>query len=251
MMLPSGLPTMLTYDHAWPESFDSCPCDRDFVDWLLKKEVSGQTIFHFGTGAHHTVGMSAASLENHVIGLTASRGEMDAYEEWAIIMPHRAQCYQVIFGDIYTINPRLLPDLDIVTLFHLCEFTDARRAEYGGCDDREVALRLLSRMKPDGSLLGYPGSMAWVRAEPIFAGLVEEGLLREPVLWRSLAIYKVPDGVSTCYACAQPAPRAAWVYLLYFCPEGGQHNRCPRCGHDGAMATEPRCSHWRPIAGGS
>ena len=33
-----------------------------------------------------------------------------------------ARHYVCYFGDIYLTNPDLLPELDVVTMFHLCEF---------------------------------------------------------------------------------------------------------------------------------
>lgn len=183
---------MIYYRHAWPASFDTCPPDDDFGKWLAEADVRDRTIFHFGTGAHHRLGQVAAWLGNRTLGLTASREEMDAYESLVIDNPALARNYQVLFGDIYLLNPMLLPDLDIATVFHLCEFTDPRRSapDYGGCSDTEVCERLRSRLRPGGWLVAYPGSMAWNRAAPIFEDFVARGRLLAPSHFRSLALYQ-------------------------------------------------------------
>lgn len=183
------MPELLYYRHAWPESFATCPPDDDLGKWLARNGLREEVIFHFGTGAHHRLGQVAAWLGCYTIGITASRAEMDAYEELVIAQPDIAACYQVWFGDIYLLQPALLPELDIATLFHLCEFTDPRRGEYGGCTDYEVATRLISRLRPGGCIMAYPGSMAWDKAAPIFERLVAEGRLEAPQFYRSLAIY--------------------------------------------------------------
>lgn len=183
------MPEMLIYNHAWPASFETCPPDDDFGKWLAERDFKGATIFHFGTGEHHRLGTVAAWLGNRTIGITASRREMDAYEELVIAQPQIARNYQVWFGDIYLLNPALLPALDIATVFHLCEFTDPRRAEYGGCTDYDICIRLLSAMRPNGCLVAYPGSMAWNKAQPILESLVREGALESPLLYRSLLLY--------------------------------------------------------------
>lgn len=184
------MPEMIVYDHAWPASFETCPPDDDFGHWLAEAEVKGKTIFHFGTGEHHRLGTVAARLGNHTIGITASRREMDAYEELVIGQPWVAHRYQVLFGDIYLLNPALLPTLDIVTLFHLCEFTDARRMDYGGCSDAELCDRLLRQLRPQGRFVVYPGSMAYNRAQYIIDDLVGVGRIRFEQQYRSLAIYR-------------------------------------------------------------
>lgn len=184
------MPEMLYYRHSWPASFDTCPPDDDFGRWLADMGATDKTIFHFGTGAHHRLGTVAAWLGNRTLGITASRQEMDAYEELVIAQPEIARNYQVLFGDIYLLNPALLPEFDIVTLFHLCEFTDPRRAEYGGCTDREVCERLLSRLRTGGLLVVYPKSMAFLHAHPILLALLEEGRITHCREYESLRIYR-------------------------------------------------------------
>lgn len=181
---------MIYYDHKWPAKFDTCPPDRDFGMWLADEGIVGQTIFHMGTGEHHRLGQVAAWLKNYTIGITASRGEMDAYEELAINKPEINQWYHVIFGDIYLINPYLLPQLDILALFHLCEFTDPRRTQYGGCSDEEVVNRLMLNLRPGGRVITYPRSMAYNNAGPIFVKMQDEGRLQLVREYESLRVYR-------------------------------------------------------------
>lgn len=112
------------WDVNWYLDAESCPCDVHFVEWLRAESVKGKTIFHFGTGGHHHVGLTnfADGTPNSILGITASPQEFDAFEKLAIEHAQLSRNYQVLFGDIYLLNARLLPRFDIVSLFHLCEF---------------------------------------------------------------------------------------------------------------------------------
>ena len=67
--------------HYWDASWDlrpgECPCDVDFIAWLDEKLIVDATIFHFGTGAHHHVGIECARAERRdaVLGITAAPQE--------------------------------------------------------------------------------------------------------------------------------------------------------------------------------
>lgn len=114
--------------HIWNGSWDlrefECPCDIHLINWLDEKHMRDATIFHFGAGAHHHVGIECARPErrNAVLGITASPQEYEAYVTLAINRPDVLRFYTAIFGDIYLLNEKLLPTFDVVTLFHLCEF---------------------------------------------------------------------------------------------------------------------------------
>ena len=131
----------------------------------------GKTIYHFGTGTHHIVGLTQAAngSDNVVFGITASIVEYEAYIKLANERPQLSKYYLAYFGDIYLTNPRLLPALDVVTMFHAGEYIGANTTspEYGGVDDLGVARILLERMRPDGRLLFYTGSFAFDKADAL------------------------------------------------------------------------------------
>ena len=58
-----------------------CPCDVHFNDWVAKQKLKNKTIYHFGTGTHHVVGIKQAARKNRVLGITASKEEYEAYIE--------------------------------------------------------------------------------------------------------------------------------------------------------------------------
>lgn len=157
--------------HFWPGSWDlreaECPCDVHMVDWLDEKRIRDATLFHFGTGAHHHVGIECASQErrNTVMGITASPQEYEAYMALAINRPNVLRFYTAIFGDIYLLNAKLLPKFDVVTLFHLCEFRGRPNDAYDAMTDLEVANLLTDATRPGGHILFYTKSFAFDRAD--------------------------------------------------------------------------------------
>ena len=91
---------------------------------LRTRRSSNKLIYHFGTGTHHVVGKEQAKngSGNMVFGITASIEEYDAYIKLVAENSRVAKNYVAYFGDIYLTNPKLLPDFDVVTMVHLCEF---------------------------------------------------------------------------------------------------------------------------------
>jgi hypothetical protein len=126
------------WGEKWDLHVDICPCDVHFNEWVEANKMGGRTIYHFGTGTHHVIGRRQAELGNAVFAITASKEEYDAYVTLVSADTRIARSYVAHFGDIYLSNPRLLPEFDIVTMFHLCEFSHANTAstEYGGLTDR-------------------------------------------------------------------------------------------------------------------
>lgn len=172
---------MNVYADSWPLMEEVCPCDIHFNDWVETQKMTGKTIFHFGTGAHHIVGLRQAERGNAVFGITASVAEYEAYMKLASAQPRMARNYVATFGDIYLANPRLWPDFDIVTLFHLCEFFQPATvsAEYGGMSDRALLDLVTAKTRPGGFILFYARSMAFETARPIIADWeMERGMIR-------------------------------------------------------------------------
>jgi len=171
---------------------DQCPCDMHFVEWLEENRVRGKTVFHFGTGGHHHVGLAnhAKGAPNHILGITASPKEFDDFVKLAIEHAELSRHYQVLFGDIYLLNPRLLPGIDIATLFHLCEFRGESQDAYGGLTDAQVLDKILEAM-PNGGLISlFTGSFAGDRATSIAMAAVAADKLIRLSDYKSLQFYR-------------------------------------------------------------
>lgn len=139
---------------GWPWQPDKCPADEQFIEWASDVAI-GQTVFHMGTGLHHKVGTYIASRGAGCVGLTASSAEALAYYEEAT-----CPSYQLAFGNVFTIDTRLLPTFDIMTLFHVGEMA----AMFGEVRDHDNALdALIGRVDRGGLVIFYRGSSAWDR----------------------------------------------------------------------------------------
>jgi hypothetical protein len=182
------------WDAAWDLSEEQCPCDVHFVEWLEAQGICGAAIFHFGTGAHHHVGIRCAEngSDNAVLGITASPGEHEAYVRLALARPDVSRLYKAFFGDIYVLEDRLLPEFEVVTLFHLCEFRSGENDAYGAMTDLAMAQLLVRKTRPGGWVLFYTGSMAFEAARPIVAELEASGSLEANGSFKSLLIYRRP-----------------------------------------------------------
>ena len=180
------------WDGVWDLVEDLCPCDLHFTDFLEAERITGASIFHFGTGAHHHVGVRCCEngSGNAVLGITASRGEHDAYVDLALSRPEVSRLYKVLFGDIYILDARLLPEFDVVTLFHLCEFRTEENDAYGAMTDRQMAELLISKTRPGGWVLFYTGSMAFETARPVIAKLEASGSIAAAGSFKSLLLYR-------------------------------------------------------------
>jgi hypothetical protein len=151
---------MNLWDMKWDLHADICPCDVHFNEWIEASKIVGTTIYHFGTGTHHVVGIRQAELGNTVFAITASKEEYDAYVALVAENSRVARSYLAYFGDIYLSNTPLLHDFDVVTLFHLCEFLhdNTTSAEYGGTDDRGLLDLMTDKTRPGGYILFYRDS---------------------------------------------------------------------------------------------
>jgi hypothetical protein len=192
----TSVPTLHYWDAYWDLRVKECPCDVHFVQWLDANQITDSTLYHFGTGGHHFVGVECAKPErrNAVLGITAAPQEYDTYVELAIKRPDVLRYYNVIFGDIYLLNERLLPMFDVVTLFHLCEFRGDANDAYGALTDLEVANLLTDRTRPGGHILFYPGSFAFDRADHSAKDVVaqwEQGCDVERIgMFETLLVYR-------------------------------------------------------------
>lgn len=191
-VLRKAQPARMHFVHfSWPLRPAKCPCDVDFCEYLRERQIGGKSIFHFGTGGHHIVGLrnAAAPVANDILGLTLSPPEHASYVRRVIRNPALGKHYKVLFADLYSLSAQVLPTFDVVSLFHLGEFSDASRAGQR-MNDAQVLSLFRSRLAPGGIVLFYPGSDGYPRLRPLLADEVAAGRLSLVENYRSLAIYR-------------------------------------------------------------
>ena len=180
---------MNLWDAKWDLDEAQCPCDIHFNQWIEANQITGKTIYHFGTGMHHIVGLTQAAngSGNTVFAITASPVEYEAYIRLAQDQPRILKSYLVYFGDAYLTNPRHIPPLDIATMFHAGEYIGANTTtpEYGGMDDLALTRLLLDRMAPGGHVLFFTGSFAFDKADAIVETLSREKKLERAGTFKS------------------------------------------------------------------
>jgi hypothetical protein len=184
---------MLNYWKAtWSLDERQCPCDIHFCDYLEEKNIRGKTIFHFGTGNHHIVGLRNArsGAGNAVFAITASREEYEDYIKLLIDNPTLGATYKAYFGDIYQLDRRLMPDLDFATLFHVGEFRTEHNDAYGALTDLEMTLVCVDRLKPGGEIHFFTGSFAYDQAEKVAAEIVRQRPMERVGPYKSLMVYR-------------------------------------------------------------
>jgi hypothetical protein len=179
----------------WTDKWDLdeavCPCDVHFNQWVAKQKLRNKTIYHFGTGTHHVVGIKQAG-RNRVVAITASKEEYESYVKLVTDNSAVAKSYLAYFGDIYLTNPQNLPDFDVVTMFHLCEFFFPNTAskEYGGLTDRKVLDLFTAKTRRGGHILFYMRSMAFDRAQPIIAKWEKAMPVKRVGEFKTLLVYR-------------------------------------------------------------
>ena len=184
---------MLNYWNAtWSLDEKQCPCDIHLCDYLEEKKIAGKTVFHFGTGNHHILGLRNArsGLNNAVLGITASPDEYQAYIKLLIDNPTLGATYKAYFGDIYQLDRRLLPDLDIASLFHVGEYRTEHNDKYGALTDTEMILLCADRLRPGGEVHFYTGSFAYDKTFEAAAAMLETGRFVEADKYKSLQIFR-------------------------------------------------------------
>ncbi len=186
-MFPFGWPM----PHSWPLLPETCPCDVDFCGYLKEHRVSRKSVFHFGSGGHHLVGLRNRedALENEILAITASPVEHLRYVKLVTQNPTMGAHYKVLFANIYDLGALSLPPFDVITLFHLCEYTRAtdRRQRM---DDAGVLDLFRLKLTAGGRLLFYDGSIGRAATRRIVQRAVDDGKLCFDEQYRSLLIFK-------------------------------------------------------------
>ena len=184
---------MLNYwNSTWSLDEKQCPCDIHLCDDLEEKQVRNKTLFHFGTGNHHIVGLRNArsGLNNAVLAITASPDEYQAYIKLLIENPTLGATYKAYFGDIYQLDGRLLPDLDFASLFHVGEYRTEHNDQYGALTDTQMILLCANRLKPGGEILFYTGSFAYDKSFEAGAEMLHSGAFVDAGQYNSLKIFR-------------------------------------------------------------
>jgi hypothetical protein len=196
-------PARLRFVHySWPLRPSVCPCDVHFCEFLAQHNIRRQSIFHLGTGGHHLVGLQnqGAGLANEILGLTLSPREHASYVKRVIDDPALGKHYKVLFADIHSLSAACLPEFELVTLFHLCEFADPNN---GGrrMTDAEVLRLFWSKLRTDGLMLFYPGSFGYAQAAPLIEQAVTAGRLSFDQEYKSLMVYRAAGAPGTARHC--------------------------------------------------
>jgi hypothetical protein len=182
-------PRLNIYDDNWrtPEQ-----CDIHLIEWLNEKRITDAAIYHFGTGGHHYVGIECAKPERRVsvLGITASLQEYQDYVRLVTGRPEVLRYYNVVFGDIYLLNEKLLPTFELVTLFHICEFRGPQTDAYGGLTDLAVTNLLTDKTRPGGHIHFYTGSFAFAKAKTVIAQWEKQRPVERVGEYKSLLVYR-------------------------------------------------------------
>ena len=176
----------------WDLHEDVCPCDVHFNEWVAKQKLNNKQIYHFGSGTHHVVGIQQAARKNRTFCITASKEEYQAYIDLVTENSGVAKNYLCYFGDIYLTNPALLPEFDVVTMFHLCEFFFPNTAskEYGGMTDAKVLDLFTAKTKKGGHILFYTRSMAFHKTSPLVSKWEKKAPVKRVGEFKTLLVFK-------------------------------------------------------------
>ncbi len=177
---------------SWDLLPETCPCDIQFCEYVQQAGLRGKSIFHFGTGSHHVIGLENQKSDrpNEIMGITASLPEHQTYVQLVIKNAALAKYYKVLFADIYTLTANSLPTFDIVNLFHLCEFYLPDQAAMVHHTDASLLQLFVDKLHPEGTILFYSGSRAWEeKARALVADFEAAGKIQPVGQYKSLLIY--------------------------------------------------------------
>jgi tetratricopeptide (TPR) repeat protein len=183
-----------------------CPADRDIAKYLdlYEPRNGGLTVFHFGTGAHHHIGVANHHRQhpNRVIGITASPGEYEKYMQLCIQDGSLGSDYLVYFGDIYNLRPEFLPPLHVASMPHVGEYYDASQVKeagvhevgstdrsYAPLNDRSLVGMIVDKLVLGGRLLIYVRSHGIEATRVILDELVAGQRLSHKMVHESIEVF--------------------------------------------------------------
>jgi hypothetical protein len=180
------------YASNWQLNEKQCPCDIHFAEYCRDYGIRDQSVFHFGTGAHHYLGLKNLELElpNDILAVTASKEEHQAYVDLIVENPLLAIHYKVLYCDIYTLTPKCLPAFDVVSLFHLCEYRTAKNSAYTSNDDGSLLRLFLAKLNPEGQILVYRRSAAYAAAKVLIDRMSESGEIIKLTDYKTITSYR-------------------------------------------------------------
>ncbi len=162
-------------------------CDIQFAEYLKNNNCYGKSIFHFGTGEHHK--LAKANIDNHILGITASKQEYNTYIDLVTKNPELAMNYKVIFGDIYTLSAQMLPMFNFVTLFHLCEYSKPKN-DYGQKTDEQLLEMFLAKVNPCGRIVLFKKSNHFKDVEKIIDKLNKKHTIEYVEEYKDIIFYR-------------------------------------------------------------
>lgn len=164
---------------GWPWLPDKCPPDQYFIEYMRQSNMNPVNILHMGTGLHHRVGIECCKMGHRVIGLTVSREEI-------VSRAFRAdsQNYQVFYANLNELDFNLLPELDIVTLFHFGEMA----SEFGMADEKVLGA-LISKMYKGGLMVFYNRSAGWGNSQAAIQAAIAKGQITHRETFQELEVY--------------------------------------------------------------
>lgn len=132
-----------------------CGVESHLQEYLEDK--SG-VVFHFGTGGHHTLGLSTLkNTELFVIGLTASIAEFIIYTGLCREYLGLEDTYRVLYADIYRMSPKEIPKLDFASLPHLGHYRERWGSSVRRRSDEEVLELFIASTKVGGEVILFRG----------------------------------------------------------------------------------------------
>ena len=176
------LPSM----EPWPHQPELCAADDQFIAWVrTRMPWRAGTVLHFGTGDHHRVGRILCT-ERRLMQVLGATGSIEELNTWARLreageVPRK---YAVVFGDQYCWPWELMPEMDLVTLFHLGEF-DWRNAR----DTLNEVIVSAADQSPTGLIAFYTGSAGWPQTKHAIEVATAGGILQLYERYEQLEFY--------------------------------------------------------------
>ena len=180
------------YRKFYELNYQECPCDVDFIDYLIHKNYKNKNIFHYGTGGHHFIGIKnfTQNLNNDILGITAQKDEYISYIDLIIKTPKININYKVLFTDIFNINQNTIPNFDIITLFHHGEYYDPIKNNYSKLNETSLLELMINKLNPNGIICFYKRSAGQHKSNSIINTFIENNILVKIEEFKSIIIYK-------------------------------------------------------------